>query len=151
MKLMKAIVVAGVTILCAGTTFGEVVIREVPLKWEQVARLDGDVVFNNLCAVCHGVGGKGDGPAVTALKQPVPDLTVLAANNDGVYPHKQVKNVIFGRHRDVTHGTSGMPYWGEHFMYLRPGSPSLIEVENRKYAWERSNTLSTYVESLQVN
>ena len=70
MKLMKAIVVAGVMILCAGTTFGEVVIREVPLKWEQVARLDGDVVFNNLCAVCHGVGGKGDGPAVSALKQP---------------------------------------------------------------------------------
>ena len=43
MKLMKAVVVAGVTILCAGTTFGEVVIREVPLTREKVAKLDGDV------------------------------------------------------------------------------------------------------------
>jgi hypothetical protein len=51
MKLMQAIVVAAVTVLCAGTTFGEVVIREVQLKWEEVAELDGDVVFNNICAV----------------------------------------------------------------------------------------------------
>ena len=151
MRLMNAIVVAGVTILCASTTFGEVVIKEVPLKWEKVAKLDGDVVFNNLCAACHGEGGKGDGPATSALKQPVPDLTVLATNNDGVYPHEQVKNVIFGRHRNVAHGKSGMPYWGEHFMYLRPGPARLIEVPNRRYAWARCNTLSTYIESLQVD
>ena len=148
MKLLQAIVVAVVTILCAGTTFGEVVIREVQLKWEEVAELDGDVVFDNLCTVCHGVGGKGDGPAVSALKKVVPDLTVLAANNDGVYPHKQVKNVIFGRHRDVAHRTSGMPFWGEHFMYLQSG---LSGIPNRGYAWERSHTLSTHIESLQVN
>ena len=148
MKLMQAIVVAGVTILCAGTTFGEVVIREVQLSWEEVSQLDGDVVFNNLCAVCHGVGGKGDGPAVSALEHSVPDLTVIAANNEGVYPHKQVKNVIYGRHRDVALRSSGMPYWGEHFMYLRSG---LIGVANRRYAWERAQTLSTHVESLQVN
>jgi len=150
MKLMQAIVVAGVTILCVGTTFGEVVIREVQLSWEEVSQLDGDVVFNNLCAVCHGVGGKGDGPAVSALEYAVPDLTVLAANNDDVYPHKQVKNVIFGKYRDIAHGTSGgMPYWGEHFMYLRRSG--LNDAPNRKYAWERAHTLSTHVESLQVN
>ena len=151
MKLMKAIVVAGVTILCAGTTFGEVAIREVQLKWEQVAKLDGDVVFSNVCSVCHGVGGKGDGPAVSALKNTVPYLTVLAANNDGEYPHKQVENVIFGRHRNVARGTIGMPFWGEYFMYLRPGPPSMHKVQNRGYARERINTLSTYIESLQVN
>ena len=148
MKLIQAIVVAAVTILCAGTTFGEVAIKEVQLKWEEVAKLDGDVVFNNLCAVCHGEDGKGDGPAVSALKNTVPDLTVIATNNDGVYPHKQVKNVIFGRHRDVAHGTSGMPFWGEHFMYLRSGA---TEIPNRGYAWERSHTLSTHIEGLQVN
>ena len=151
MKLLQAIVVAVVTILCAGTTFGEVAIREVQLKWEQVANLDGDVVFSNVCSICHGVGGKGDGPAVSALKNTVPDLTVLAANNEGEYPHKQVENVIFGRHRDVAHGTSGMPYWGEHFMYLQPGRPRFHDVKNKRYARERINTLNTYIESLQVN
>ena len=151
MKLIQAIVVTVVTIMCAGTTFGEVVIREVQPKWEQVAHLDGNEVFSNLCSVCHGVGGKGDGPAVSALKYTVPDLTVLAANNDGVYPHKQVENVIFGGHRNVARGTIGMPFWGEHFMYLRRGPPSLHEVRNIGYARERISTLSTYIESLQIN
>ena len=151
MKLLQAIVVAVVTILCAGTTFGEVVIREEQLKWEQVANLDGDVVFSNVCSVCHGVGGKGDGPAVSALKDTVPDLTVLAANNDGEYPHEQVENALFGRHRTVADGTIGMPFWGDYFMYLRPGGPILHDVPNRIYARERINTLNTYIESLQVN
>ena len=151
MKLLQAIVFAVVTILCVGTTFAEVAIREVQLKWEQVAKLDGDEVFSNVCSVCHGVGGKGNGPAVSALKNAVPDLTILAVNNDGVYPHKQVENVIFGRHRHVARGTIGMPFWGEHFMYLRPGPPSYHQVQNRKYASERIKTLSVYIESLQVN
>lgn len=148
MKPMQAIVVAGVTILCAGTTFGEVVIKEVPLRWEKVARLDGDELFGNLCAACHGASGKGDGPAVSALEKAVPDLTVLAVNNDGVYPRKHVENVIFGRFRVVEHGTSGMPYWGEQFSYLRTG---VSGIPRKAYAWERTRTLSTHIESLQFN
>jgi len=150
MKLMQATVFAAVTMLCVGTTFGEVAIKEAQLKWEDVANLDGDVVFDNLCAVCHGVGGKGNGPAVSALEHTVPDLTIIAASNDGVYPHERIKNVIFGRHRDVARGSSGMPYWGEHFMYLPPGRSGINNVPNRSYAWERTHTLSSYVESLQV-
>ena len=148
MKLMQAIVVAGLTILCAGTAFGETVIKEVPLKWQDVAKLDGDVVFNNLCAVCHGAGGKGDGPAVSALEEAVPDLTVLATNNDGVYPSKHVENVIYGRFRVGAHGTSDMPYWGEQFMYLRTG---VSAIPRKGYTWERIHTLSTHIASLQVN
>ena len=89
----------------------------------------------------------------------MPDLTVLAANNDGEYPHKQVENALFGRHRTVADGTIGMPFWGDYFMYLRPGPPILHDVPNRRrhdvpnrrYARERINTLNTYIESLQVN
>lgn len=148
MKLMQVIIVAGVTILCAGTAFGETVIKEVPLKWQDVAKLDGDVVFNNLCAVCHGTGGKGDGPAISALEIAVPDLTVLAANNDGVYPSKHVENAIYGSVRVRAHGESPMPYWGEHFMHLRTGASG---IPRRAYAWERARTLSAHIESLQVN
>ena len=143
MKFMQAIVIAGVTILCAGTTFGETVIKEEPLKWQDVAKLDGDVVFNNLCAVCHGTGGKGDGSAVSALETAVPDLTVLAANNDGVYPSKHVENVIYGRVRVGAHGESDMPYWGEQFTYINHG--------NKSYTKERVHTLSAYIESIQAN
>ena len=143
MKFMQAIIVAAVTILCTGTTFGETVIKEEPLKWQDVARLDGDVVFNNLCAVCHGTGGEGEGLAVSALEIAVPDLTVLAANNDGVYPSKQVENVIYGRVRVGANGESAMPYWGEQFMYVNHG--------NKSYTRERVHTLSVHIESIQAD
>ena len=151
MKLIRASVAVAVAILCVGTSFGEVVIREVQPKWEDVANLDGDVVYANLCAVCHGAAGKGDGPAVSALEHAVPDLTVIAINNDGVYPHEHMKNVIFGRHRDVAPGSSGMPSWGEHFMYLQHGRSGISGTPNKLYAWQRADALSRHVESLQVN
>jgi cytochrome c553 len=40
---------------------------------EQLA--SGQTIFNESCAACHGRGGKGDGPAATALKQKPADLT----------------------------------------------------------------------------
>ena len=150
MKKLTAILGTVVLTIFAGTAFGEVVIKEAPLQWEDVAELDGDEVFNNLCSACHGTSGKGDGPAVSALEKGVPDLTALAANNDGVYPHRKVENVISGKHRVVTHGAIDMPLWGEQFMYLRPG-PGINSFPRRYYARERIHTLSTYIESLQVN
>ena len=148
MKLLQAIVVAGLTILCAGTAFGETVIKEVPLKWQDVAKLDGGVVFNNLCAVCHGAGGKGDGPAVSALEKAVPDLTVLATNNDGVYPYEYVENVIFGKPRVIAPGTINMPVWGEHFMYLRSG---VRMIPRKSYARELIDRLNKHIYTLQIN
>jgi mono/diheme cytochrome c family protein len=148
--MKKLIVTLSMVVLSSftGTAVGEVVIREVPLRWEMVAELDGDEVFSNLCAACHGAGGRGDGPAVSALETAVPDLTVLAVNNDGLYPRKHVENVIFGRFRDESEGKSQMPYWGEHFLYLRTG---VSGIPRKTYAWERTRTLATYVESLQVD
>ena len=150
MKLMRLILVAGVKILCAGTTFGEVVIRQVPLEWEKVAKLDGDELFNNLCLACHGAGGKGDGPAVSALDKAVPDLTVLAANNGGVYPYEKVKNVISEKHRVDEHGTIDMPMWGEQFMYVSPG-PCISSLPRRYQVRRWTHSLSTHIGSLQVN
>jgi len=149
MKLTQIILVAGVTIVCAGTTSGEVVIREAPLKWEKVANSDGDELFSNLCAACHGAGGKGDGPAVNALDKAVPDLTVLAANNDGVYAHEKVEDVISGKYRIVAHGAIDMPMWGEQFMYVSPG-PGVYSTPRRYHARERIHNLSNHIGSLQV-
>lgn len=148
MKKLTAILGIVVLIIFTGTAFGEVVIKEAPLKWEDVAELDGDEVFNNLCSACHGTSGKGDGPAVSALEKGVPDLTVLAANNGGVYSHRKVEDVISGKHRVVAYGTIDMPMWGEQFTYVRPG---LGNFPRRYYARERIHTLSTYIESIQVN
>jgi DNA-binding winged helix-turn-helix (wHTH) protein len=70
---------------------------------------DGEVVFNNLCAACHGVSGKGDGPAAGSLRKNVPDLTILSAGNHGVFPRDHVENTIAGKYRVVAHETIDMP------------------------------------------
>ena len=38
----------------------------------------GKQMFGDYCAPCHGLSGKGDGPAASALKIPPADLTQLA-------------------------------------------------------------------------
>lgn len=36
----------------------------------------GKAKYDQMCASCHGAGGKGDGPAAAALKPPPSNLTV---------------------------------------------------------------------------
>jgi mono/diheme cytochrome c family protein len=148
MKKFMTILGTVLLMIFAGTAFGEVVIKEEPLEWQDVAKLDGDELYSNLCAVCHGVGAKGDGPAVSALEKAVPDLTVLAISNDGVYPNRHIENVIFGRFRVVAHGTVDMPVWGEQFEYVHPGWSTFPRTV---YAEERVRALGAYIESLQID
>lgn len=42
----------------------------------------------------------------------MPDLTVLARNNNGVFPFDRVYQVIDGRQQVRTHGPRDMPVWG---------------------------------------
>ena len=132
-------------IIFANIAVGEVVIKTAPLEWRNIANMDGGEVFNELCAVCHGTGGIGDGPAISALDKGVPDLTVLTASNGGTYPHRGVENMIFGSSRTLTHGTVDMPPWGEQFMYAGPGT-----FPRQAYAREQVQALTTHIESLQV-
>ena len=46
----------------------------------------GKAEFQSSCASCHGADGKGNGPLREQLKVPPSDLTVLARNNNGVFP-----------------------------------------------------------------
>jgi mono/diheme cytochrome c family protein len=147
MKKFLAILGTTILITLASTVFGEVEIKEVPLKWAEAATSDGDVLFHNLCASCHGTGGKGDGPAASALKKNVVDLTVLSVNNNGVYPHKKVESAITGKARVVAHGTTDMPVWGQLFLDLRRDwKPARREA----FAHQQIQALTTHIESLQA-
>lgn len=119
MKAFLILIWIIVVIAFAGTTFGEVEIRDKPLTWQQAALTDGEELYVELCAVCHGSGGVGDGPAASALKTAVPDLTALAAQNDGTFPRKEVEDYITGKSRVVSHGTVDMPIWGDVFETAR--------------------------------
>jgi mono/diheme cytochrome c family protein len=71
--------------------------------------------YDAACAVCHGLQGKGDGPMTSQLTVRVPDVTVLAKNNGGVFPFDRVYQVIDGRKEVKAHGTHDMPVWGAAF------------------------------------
>ncbi|MFA5924658.1 MAG: cytochrome c [Methylococcaceae bacterium] len=75
----------------------------------------GKMEYDSACAVCHGLTGKGDGPLKSQLTKPVPDLTVLAKNNKGVFPFDRVYQIIDGRQEIKAHGPREMPVWGRAF------------------------------------
>lgn len=75
----------------------------------------GKFEYDNTCAACHGLKGKGDGPVAGELTRRPPDLTILASNNNGVFPFDRVYQIIDGRQEVKAHGSREMPVWGERF------------------------------------
>lgn len=71
--------------------------------------------YDSACAVCHGRAGKGDGPLKSQLVSRVPDLTVLAKNNNGVFPFDRAYQIVDGRQEVKAHGPREMPVWGRAF------------------------------------
>ena len=47
---------------------------------------NGKQMYVNFCAPCHGVDGKGNGPAAAALKKQPTDLAALSRNHGGKLP-----------------------------------------------------------------
>ena len=99
------------------------------LKWLMIAGLTagfagvaqaedvdiGKSEFQSSCASCHGTDGRGKGPVSEQLKVPPSDLTMLAKNNNGVFPTNAVYETIHGSKTIPAHGTREMPIWGERF------------------------------------
>ena len=77
--------------------------------------IEGQKEFQQRCAVCHGVEGKGDGPYSFALIFKPSDLTKLNVANNGQFPFIETYLVIDGRDMIKYHGTRLMPIWGERY------------------------------------
>jgi mono/diheme cytochrome c family protein len=132
--------------LAAETGATGVVINQVPLTYKDIALKDGHEMYDQLCAVCHGVTGKGDGPAAPALNSPVPDLTQFGAGTGSQY-HEQLESVISGLNRTVHKDIVGMPLWFREFQYVRRdkfGHPRTT------YANLKIHSLAEYVEGLAM-
>jgi mono/diheme cytochrome c family protein len=69
------------------------------------------------CASCHGIDGKGSGPAAVGLKKAAPDLTQISKRNNGQFPAAHVTRTIVGYESEAVHGSHDMPIWG---VYFRP-------------------------------
>ena len=144
-----AVIFVGVVSLgafAAETGATGVVIKQVPLTYQDVALKNGHEMYDQLCAVCHGVTGKGDGPAASALSNPAPDLTQFGAGSGSQY-HAQLESVISGLNRDVHKDIVGMPLWFTEFQYVRRdkfGHPRSM------YANLKIHSLAEYVEELAL-
>jgi mono/diheme cytochrome c family protein len=104
--------------------------------------VDGASVYQNYCAACHGMDGRGKGPVSGALRQEVPDLTTLSRRNGGKFPGDQVKDTIaFGDGKLIAaHGSKDMPIWG----------PTFHEIEfDRDLGNVRLENVTSYLASIQ--
>ena len=99
-------------------------------------------MYKTYCAVCHGVEGKGDGPAASALKARPADLTQLSKNNGGKFPALKVTAAIRGDGDVAAHGTKDMPVWGSLFWNMSHGHEGEVQ--------QRVSNLTKYIETLQA-
>jgi len=71
----------------------------------------GAKLFLQNCIICHGEGGRGDGPMAAELPVQPADLTHISARQDGVFPKADVMIAIHGYHGQEALGL--MPSFAE--------------------------------------
>ena len=114
-------------------------VKEQPIEHREP--LSGPRMFKEYCAVCHGKGAKGDGPAASALKQAPPDLTTLAKRHGGEFPDHYVEDVLRNGVKAPAHGDAEMPVWGPLFRSMNA---------DELFMYIRVASVMSYIKSLQV-
>lgn len=137
----SVIFVGSSALVLQGTPTPQVTQEKTPLKKSPITPSkpeSGKQMFKDYCAACHGIDGKGNGPAVEYLKAPPADLTTMAKRNDGKFSVDRFGSFMRFGTGTQQHGTSEMPIWGP-----------LFRSQNKDLAELRIHNLSAYVESIQ--
>lgn len=100
----------------------------------------GSEMYRWYCSSCHGASGTGDGPSAASLKSRPTDLTMIAKNNNGVFPALQMNNVLGAAPGTTAHGTKEMPIWGDAFRAAR---------EDTNIVQMRIHNIVLYLKSIQ--
>jgi mono/diheme cytochrome c family protein len=102
-------------------------------------------LFARLCASCHGLDGRGDGPVAGQLTIRPTDLTTLARRHAGAFPREYVVGVLSGQRHVRAHGTNEMPVWGQRLAPAESPAAAAGQLEQARLI----TALTDYVESLQ--
>jgi mono/diheme cytochrome c family protein len=115
---------------------------KVVIPVNRTAANNGKQMYAGYCAPCHGMDGRGHGPAATALKTPPTDLTLLRKENQGKFPDTHIVAVLEFGVSTPAHGSAEMPVWG----------PILgkMNVANSQEKQLRMSNISRYLESIQA-
>src|SRR5690349_14968183 len=92
--LKSLLVTTTAALLAVSLSFADQSKSKIVIPVNQTAPSDGKQMYANYCAPCHGVDGKGRGPAAAALKSQPTDLTALMRNNHGKYPDTHVVAIL---------------------------------------------------------
>ena len=114
-------------------------LKVVPPPYSQPQ--SGKQMYKDYCAACHGMEGKGNGPAVEFLKASPPDLTIMAKGHNDTYVTDHVRTVLRFGTESKAHGTLDMPLWGQMFSALNSHDDAVVKL--------RINNLCEYVQSIQ--
>jgi len=136
MILLGTLVVA--TSLCPAQE--KPVVKQAPIK--QTSPASGKEMYTQYCAPCHGIDGKGGGPAASAMKVPPTDLTQLAKKHEGKYPANSVASALKFGSGPGAHGSAEMPVWGPLFQSLDKYHDTAVQ--------QRISNLVSYIETLQA-
>jgi len=82
---------------------------------------EGVALFRRHCASCHGIAGRGDGPAAAGLAGTPADLTSL--RRAGRFQEADLMATIDGRKQVAIHGSRDMPVWGRIFEQAHGDEP----------------------------
>ncbi len=134
MKMCRAFAAATLACVFTGTATAE---EQSP----------GRIEYENSCQVCHGVGGKGDGPFNEVMSLPIPDLTTIKQRNGGTFPVDEILRVIDGRESIEGHGFP-MPVWGSRYK-ADAEKTDPFEVRAELLARSRILELAFYLLSIQ--
>lgn len=137
-KVVSAFLIAFVMFACTLAN-AQPTIKRVPVSPTSAA--SGEQMFKTYCATCHGLDGRGTGPAAAALKKAPANLTELTERNSGKFPEMKVFNTIKGDSEVSAHGSKDMPVWGDLFPSV---SSSQGEVQLR------ISNLTAYLKSIQT-
>jgi mono/diheme cytochrome c family protein len=112
---------------------------------------NGEALFQQYCATCHGSDARGNGPVAGDLKTTPPSLREIAKRRGGEFNAQEIAAFIDGRHMPRAHGTPEMPIWGRLFGYAAQaeGALSSDQIALEKEIKVRIALLVDYLKSIQ--
>ena len=140
LMLLGSLLVATTVCLAQEKAATKPVVVKAPIQ--QTSAASGKEMFNQYCAPCHGVDGKGHGPAAPSMKSMPTDLTQLAKKNDGKFPAPKVASTLNFGSGVESHGSADMPVWGPLFRSLDKYHDTVVQ--------QRVANIISYIETLQA-
>jgi mono/diheme cytochrome c family protein len=140
--LKRLLLTAMAVTLAAAMGYADQSTKKIVIPVDRTSPTDGRMMYTSYCAPCHGIDGRGYGPAAPALRAVPTDLTGLAKANHGKFPDSHIITVLQFGSEIPAHGSAQMPVWGPIL-----GKMNQVNAQDRQL---RMSNLSRYLESIQV-